>query len=449
MKKMSLRLRLVVGFILIILLCGGSAALLSWLQTRENVNELFDTQQLLFARRLATLDPHNLTPDSLSAKKSKKLLHHNRGDVDDDVLTFAIFTRDGQRVADDGDHGRKIRFAADKRGFTESRLINDDDRWRIVWLNSADNQYRIAVGQKEEYRQDMTADMVSASLYPWLYALPLMVILLFWLLTRELSPLRRLTYALENRPPDAAQQLKAGGIPKEVLPLVQALNGLFARTSQMIARERRFISDAAHELRSPLAALRVQAEVAQLAGEDIAARTRALDNLTGGIDRASRLVDQLLTLSRLDNTNDLETAPAEMQNLLQQAIVEQYQAATQAEIQLSLEAPPQPIMVQGNGLLLSLLVRNLLDNAIRYGRVGGSVRLVLSANQLRVLDDGPGIDEAMIERIEERFFRPPGQQQQGSGLGLSIVRQIAQLHNMQMSLANRDEGGLSITLSWT
>ncbi|SFN54355.1 two-component system, OmpR family, sensor histidine kinase QseC [Izhakiella capsodis] len=449
MKKISLRLRLVVGFILIVLLCGGTAALLSWLQTRENINELFDTQQLLFARRLATLDPHNLTPHSLSEKKSKKLLRHNRGNVDDDVLAFAIFTRDGKRVADDGDHGREIGFEPDKQGFSNSRLINDDDRWRIVWLDSADYQYRIAVGQKEKYREEMTADMVSASLYPWLYALPLMVILLFWLLTHELSPLRRLTYELEKRSPDATHQLKPARIPKEVFPLVQALNGLFSRTSRMISRERGFISDAAHELRSPLAALRVQAEVAQLSGEDASTRTRALNNLTGGIGRASRLVDQLLALSRLDNTGDLETAPTEIQTLLRQAIVEQYPTATQAGIQLSLEASSQPVIIQGDSLLLSLLMRNLLDNAIRYGGAGGEVQLLLSTNQLKIIDNGPGIDEALITRIEERFFRPPGQKQQGSGLGLSIVRQIAQLHNMKMALANRPEGGLCVTLSWT
>lgn len=448
-KPVSLRLRLMIGMVLLTLLCGGTASLQSWFQTRDNVDELFDTQQLLFARRLATIDPHNLITNSNQLKKTKKLVRHHHGDFDDDVLAFAIFTRDGQPVVNDGDHGRKIRFRGDRDGFTDDRLTDDDDRWRIVWLNSADGNYRIAVGQKGEYRQDMTTDIVSANLAPWLFALPVMLVLLFWLITRELTPLRRLTEALQHRSPDAAEPLSTARIPSEVMPLVKVLNNLFARTAQMIGRERRFISDAAHELRSPLSALRVQTEVAQLADDDATARNHALNNLTTGIDRATRLVDQLLTLSRLDHSDALETSNLRLQDVLEQAIVEQYAAAEMGKITLELDAPAVSVRLRGNLLLISLLVRNLLDNAIRYSRPDGRVTLRLANGELQVLDEGPGVSEDDLARIGERFFRPPGQEKPGSGLGLSIVRQIGQLHGMQLTLANRPQGGFSVSLRWS
>ncbi len=228
-----------------------------------------------------------------------------------------------------------------------------------------------------------------------------------------------------------------------------ALNGLFSRISAMMHRERRFTSDAAHELRSPLAALQVQSEVIQLAADDEAMRTHALQQLDAGITRATRLVDQLLTLSRVE-ADDARSAfqSVDLQRTLQDTLIAQLPLADNAGVTLRLHAQAEPV-IQGHPLLLSLLVRNLLDNAIRYTPAGSDVDLWLEANSLRIEDNGTGVSEADLQRLGERFWRPAGQEKSGSGLGLSIVRNIAHLHDMQIAFNQRQGGGLCVTLRWS
>lgn len=444
MKQMSLRARLMIGFLLLTAISWGVASVSAWLQARDTINELFDTQQMLFAKRLITLDPHELTRSALP--ETKKILADHRGAQEDDALAFAIFTRTGKRVFDDGDNGKDFLFEPDYRGFRDGRLRDDDDLWRMVWLNTPDGHYVVVVGQEWEYRDEMTGAVVRSTLLPWLFALPIMLLLLLWLLQRELAPLKQIARQLQHRSPDDTAALSASRLPSEIRPMVDALNGLFSRIHQMLQRERRFTSDAAHELRSPLAALKVQSEVVQLAHDDAEMRQHALTHLDVGIDRATRLVDQLLTLSRLDGHQTLaEGEIVDLAQLMQQAVIEQDAVAQRAGITLRLEDQAgAKRQRQGHPLLLSLLLRNVLDNAIRYGRPGGTVTLMLREQQLEIYDDGPGVSAEALQRIGERFYRPPGQEKSGSGLGLSIVQHIAAIHGMKMQLANRPQGGFSV-----
>lgn len=449
MNLASLRLRLMLGFVLLTLIGWGAASIGAWWQTRHNINMLFDTQQMLFARRLATMNPEQLSHSPLSLPKTKKLLRHHRGEQEDDALAFAVFTHDGQMVMNDGDNGKDFLFSAYQRnGFTDGKLQGDDDLWRMVWLSTPDKQYVVVVGQEWEYRDDMTRDIVHANLLPWLIALPVMMLLLLWLVTYELAPLKRIARQLRERTPDDDTPLQEARVPQEVRPLLAELNALFQRTGDMLVRERRFTSDAAHELRSPLAALKVQTEVAQLAHDDEKMRHRALQNLDAGIDRATRLVDQLLTLSRLDSEGELETQPVDLHQLLQQAAVDHYVKARATETEIVLNAPDAAVIRPGNALLLSLMIRNLLDNALRYSPPGGHTELNLTRNSIEVADNGPGVSREALQRIGERFYRPPGQEKTGSGLGLSIVSHIARLHGMRVQFANRDEGGFAARIYW-
>lgn len=447
MRSVSLFLRLGIGFVLLLGICWASASLSAWHQTRETINELFDTQQMLLAKRLLTLDFSSL--DNATLPKTKQLLRHHRGDQDDDALAFAVFTHDGRQVMNDGDNGRYLPFEADYQGFHDGQLTNDDDSWRLVWLTTPDKQFRVVVGQEWEYRDDMTRDLMNASVLPWLIALPFMLLLLISLVWSELRPLKQLAQQLAQRAPDDGTPLKAERVPKEVQPLVIALNGLFGRINAMIHRERRFTSDAAHELRSPLAALQVQSEVIQLAADDETMRTHALKQLDTGIARATRLVEQLLTLSRVE-ADDARNAfePVSLKQTLQEALAAQLPLADKTGVTLRLHADADP-QIQGNPLLLSLLVRNLLDNAIRYTPAGSEVDVRLQANSLSVEDNGDGLNEADLQRLGERFWRPPGQEKSGSGLGLSIVRNIAQLHAMQLTFSRRPNSGLCVTLRWS
>lgn len=444
--RLSLRVRLTLIFLILAAIAWAASSFVAWKKTTDKVDELFDTQLMLFAKRLSTLDINELNATERMAQTPKKFKH---GHVDDDALTFAVYTTDGKMVLHDGDNGRNIPYSYRREGFDNGKLDDDDDLWRFIWLTSADGKYRIVVGQEWEYREDMALSIVTAQLVPWLIALPLMLLILIILLHRELLPLKKLAQALRLRDPESSEPLSSQGVPSEVRPLVESLNQLFARTHNMMVRERRFTSDAAHELRSPLAALKVQTEVAQLSVDDPQAREKALLQMHAGIERATRLVDQLLTLSRLDSLDNLQdVATLSLADVLQSSVMDIWQPAQQAQIDVRLQINAQNVMRTGQPLLLSLLVRNLLDNAIRYSPKGSVVYVTLDANRFTVRDNGPGVTPETMAHIGERFYRPPGQQVTGSGLGLSIVRRIATLHGMTASFGNAPEGGFSATVQW-
>ncbi|QXA48276.1 two-component system sensor histidine kinase QseC [Enterobacter cancerogenus] len=444
--KLSLKLRLTLLFLLLSLAAWFAASLVAWQQTTHKLDKLFDTQQMLFAKRLLTMDLDEVRAPERMRDIPKKVKH---GRLDDDALAFAIFSADGDMILNDGENGRDIPYHYRRDGFDDGRLKDDNDAWRFVWLTSPDGKYRVVVGQEAEYRQEMALDVVSSQLTPWLVALPVMLLLLIVMLSRELKPLKKLAQTLRSRSPDATDTLSTQGVPAEVRPLLDSLNHLFTRTQEMMSRERRFTSDAAHELRSPLAALKVQTDVAQLYLDDPQAQAKALAQMHAGIDRASRLVDQLLTLSRLDSLDNLDNIePLALADLLQSAVMDIYHPAQQAGIDIRLNINAPQATRTGQQLLLSLLVRNLLDNAIRYSPRGSVVDVTLNARSFSVRDNGSGIAPDALARVGERFYRPPGQDETGSGLGLSIVKRIATLHGMRVSLANGAESGLDVTVSW-
>lgn len=446
LARLSLRLRLTLLFAVLTAAAWGVASVIAWQQTSKKLDKLFDTQQLLFARRLSVMNFEELRAPPASLGEKKKVRH---GHIDDDALAFAIFTRDGKMVLNDGENGEDIQWHSQREGFSDGYLRGDDDEWRFLWLTTADGRHRIAVGQEWDYRREMAMDIVTSQLTPWMIALPLMFVLLIVLLSRELAPLKHLARTLRLRAPDSAESLSVEKIPTEVRPLVESLNQLFQRTHDVMLRERRFTSDAAHELRSPLAALKVQTEVAQLSLDDPQGREKALAQLHQGIDRATRLVDQLLTLSRLDSLAQLDDVqPVAIDDLLRSAVMEMYHPAQQAGIELRLHLNVSGISRTGQPLLLSLLVRNLLDNAVRYSPRGSQVDITLNAREFRVRDNGPGISPQALARIGERFYRPPGQDATGSGLGLSIVRRIASLHGMRVKFANARDGGFEARVDW-
>ncbi|MDM3274257.1 two-component system sensor histidine kinase QseC [Citrobacter sp. Ce119] len=445
-QRLSLRVRLTLIFLILASATWAVSSFVAWKQTTDNVDELFDTQLMLFAKRLSTLDLDELKASERIAHTPKKFKH---GHIDDDVLTFAVYTPEGKMVLHDGDNGQYIPYSYRREGFDDGYLTGDNDKWRFVWLTSADKKYRIVVGQEWEYREDMALAIVTTQLVPWLIALPLMLLILIVLLSLELKPLKKLAQALRLRDPESEDPLSLKGIPGEVRPLVESLNQLFIRIHTTMVRERRFTSDAAHELRSPLTALKVQAEVAQLSDDDPQARQKALMQMQTGIERATRLVDQLLTLSRLDSLDNLQdVAEISLEELLQSAVMDIYHPAQQAHIDVRLQINAHDITRTGQPLLLSLMVRNLLDNAIRYSPQGSIVEVTLNARNFSVKDNGPGITPEVLTHIGERFYRPPGQSVTGSGLGLSIVRRIATLHRMSASFGNAPQGGFEAKVSW-
>lgn len=443
-SRRSLRLRLSLFFSLFMLTTWLAAALFSWQTCRSYINEFFDSQQMLVARTLAVTD---LTPapdelphigDMLPGVKK-----HAIGKLEDEAIAFAIFSPQGERLLTDGSKGRRFLFEPSRRGFINEPLRDDDDTWRILWMDSRDGRHVIAVGQEMDYRSDMALEMLEGQLFPWLILLPVLLAGLFILLTRELAPLRSMAAGLQARDPEDTSALDLRRLPLEVLPMAESLNGFFARTKDMLTRERSFISDAAHELRTPLAGLRIQAQVAAQPGIAPETREEALSFLKQGIDRCSRLIDQLLALSRLEashmsghtpSVGSLPLSTVVWSNLLAEHLPAYRTRLEKSGQRLESQLSSLNAGVQGNAALLSMLLRNLLENAAAYTPEGGLVRVTLDHDGLTVQNDCACLPEEYVSRLGERFFRPPGQEKSGSGLGISIVRRIASIHGFRLDI---------------
>lgn len=447
MKKMSLRLRLIISFLIVSTCVWTAAAVISWQESRDQMDEFFDTYQLLLARQLSTADWTNLTADM--QKKSNRLIENvdDDGEEEDEALGFAVFNRRGEMIFNDDENGRDFIYSPEASGFVNQKIGRKKDMWRIFWLTSADKNFTIAVGQELEFRDDAALELVEETLLPWLVGLSVLLLAVIWMVSRELRPLRRIADELSERDSDNLHPLSLSGQASEILPLIKAINTQFSRIEQMLQRERGFISDSAHELRSPLTALKVQLEVALLADDDAAARHQALQKLNQGIDRSTRLVEQLLALSRLDSAaaaaND---EPLDWPALVNAAVNEQLPAAEEKKINVKTSTDGSAPTTCGQPLLWALLLRNLLDNAVRYSPEEAQISIELKDETLSVTNSNTVVAAEYLPRLKERFFRPAGQKSTGSGLGLSIVERIAELHRCRVALTN-DDGNFRVTVS--
>lgn len=447
MKKMSLRLRLIISFLIVSTCVWSAAAVISWQESRDQMDEFFDTYQLLLARQLSTADWTNLTADM--QKKSNRLIENvdDDGEEEDEALGFAVFNRRGEMIFNDDENGRDFIYSPEASGFVNQKIGRKKDMWRIFWLTSADKNFTIAVGQELEFRDDAALELVEETLLPWLVGLSVLLLAVIWMVSRELRPLRRIADELSERDSDNLHPLSLSGQASEILPLIKAINTQFSRIKQMLQRERGFISDSAHELRSPLTALKVQLEVALLADDDAAARHQALQKLNQGIDRSTRLVEQLLALSRLDSAaaaaND---EPLDWPALVNAAVNEQLPAAEEKKINIKTSTDGSAPTTCGQPLLWALLLRNLLDNAVRYSPEEAQISIELKDETLSVTNSNTVVAAEYLPRLKERFFRPAGQKSTGSGLGLSIVERIAELHRCRVALTN-DDGNFRVTIS--
>jgi two-component system, OmpR family, sensor histidine kinase QseC len=291
-------------------------------------------------------------------------------------------------------------------------------------------------------------------------ALPILAVALWWAVRRGLLPLRELSHTLALRQPHTLEPLAQAEMPTEMLPMIQALNDLFERIAHMIASERRFTADAAHELRTPIAAIRAQAQVAQGAGSDVAQREHALQATLAGCDRATRLVEQLLTLARLEATSPtampaaLEaTAPrVDLSSITRHVAADLVPTALARQHTLELEAEA-PCPIAANDMLTAVLVRNLVDNAIRYSPNGARIRVCVlheaAQSTLLVEDSGTAMTALEMARLGERFFRVLGGGESGSGLGWSIVKRIADVSHAQVQVSRSALlGGLAVQVVW-
>lgn len=300
---------------------------------------------------------------------------------------------------------------------------------------------------EKHVQHELAEHLLMTMLTPLLFGLPVLGLWLWFATRRGLAPLDALARDLAQRSPQRLDPLSPSEAPLEAKTLLDTLNALLARLAAALENERRFTGDAAHELRTPIAAILAQAQVAARA-RDAVERDHALDQLAMSARRASHLVDQLLMLARLDPAQALPKTDVRLDRLVTEVCAEHGAAALAKEIALALDAP-DPVVVRGNEAMLRVLVRNLLDNALRYTPAGGKVGVRVTADELVVADDGPGIPPAARARVLERFHRLAGQESEGCGLGLSIVAKIAELHEARLTLGSGLDGkGLGVTVAF-
>ncbi|HUR87663.1 MAG TPA: ATP-binding protein [Ramlibacter sp.] len=327
-------------------------------------------------------------------------------------------------------------------GFSDARV--DGVRYRIYSLRTPEHTVQIA--QDLDARLERARALAWRAILPIVLLAPILMLAVWWLINSALAPVQRMRKQVAARPANDLSPLPTRGLPEEVLPLVDEINLLFERLLQARSAQQQFIADAAHELRSPLAALKLQAQALRKTTDD-GARQAALERLNEGMERAIELSGQLLALAREEAGAAI--APSEAVNLEQlarEAVAEVLPQAQARGIDIGL-APGASLTVQGQRQALHVLLRNLLDNAIKYTPQGGTVDIRMDNMQLIVEDSGPGIPAAEYERVFDRFYRVPGSDAAGSGLGLAIVKAVADRHHAQVELSRSQRlGGLAVAV---
>lgn len=429
----SLQRRLLATVMTVIVLAAAVLAGTAWRSALRQADEMFDYHLQQMAHALRGGLP--LAPPTLEADGSDEYL-------------VQIWGRDGVQLF------RSVPTPLPPRavlGFSDARL--DGVHYRVY---SVQTPYQtIQIAQNRDARQARARALALRATLPMALMAPPLMLLAWWGIRRSLAPLARTRAEVAVRAADDLSPLQATGLPDEVLPLVDEINALFGRLDQAFAAQRAFVANAAHELRSPLAALKLQAQAVERAADD-AARATALARLQQGIDRAIRLMQQLLLLARQEAAVQ-DSAPLPrlaLAPLARQAVADALPQAQARGIDLGLDIEghgdgDETVLpaVRGDADALAILLRNLLDNAIKYSPEGGRIDVVLGPLSVAVHDNGPGIAPAERARVFERFYRSPDAAAGGSGLGLTIAHAIAERHGATLALdASTRLGGLAATL---
>ena len=435
----SLQRRLLVLVLGVVTGVWLAAAALTWVDARHELDELLDGHLAQAAALLVVQQAREVGEDSDA--DDAPILHRYAPKV-----AFQVF-HEG-RLALRSPNAPELPMTESGRpfepGFRTVKVAGV--AWRVFAAEGAERDVQVYVSERVDSRGSILWAVLRSSLAPLLAALPLLALALWWAVYSGLAPLRKLGRTLAERRPQALEPVALERPPSEMVPMLEALNALFGRIDRMMEVERRFTADAAHELRTPIAAIRAQAQVA-LAESDHALRRHALLATLQGCDRATRLVEQLLTLSRLDAGAVPELVPTELAALVREVVSESAANAIAKGQEIELDAGAQ-CPVRGDPVLLAVLVRNLVDNAIRYSPAGAKLRIgvraAASGVSLQVEDSGPGLGTADAQRLGERFFRVLGSDEEGSGLGWSIVRRVAAAHAAQVRIERSERlGGLA------
>lgn len=454
--KFSIRKFLLINLLLAILITTSLTAIGNYYLDQKDIQEHLDTLMAVSA-----LSYQALLGDDLSARPLTKIqkdlesiprkieidyprphLYEQPPEYYLDKFNFQVWS-DGGKLLLHSTSAPKIPLNTDTDGFSNN--VVDQQKWRVFTSYNPNAGVRTVVAERNDARNELGQRIAQDDIYIMLLTFPLSGLLIWIIIGRGLKSLDTVAEEVANRAPSHLEQVNLTEVPDEIRPLIDELNKLFFRLKEGFERETRFTADAAHELRTPLAALKTQAQVA-LNSNNIEDKNAALLKLIASVNRSTHIVQQLLIMSKLvpeaASINDLDAI--NLIKITREILAMLAPAAIEKHIELELESDEDTPNFSGNATAIGILIRNLVDNAIRYSNEDGRVivRVYLQQQELvlSVEDNGPGIPVELQKRVFERFFRVLGNKSPGSGLGLAIVQQICTLHNGRVVLESPSVG---------
>ncbi|MGY2216149.1 sensor histidine kinase [Pseudomonas sp. K5002] len=451
----SVRARILIPVLVLILLGDG---LISWLVLRDShheIEEVYDAQLAQSARLLQGVlrqrDPGDADWDRLYQafdQAMSRVGEDGAAHPYETRLTFQVWRADGQLLVRSTDAPI---LNAPPTTLGPHDLMENGNDWCAFMLADMQQGLLIWVGERDDIRQDVIQRIIRHTLWPILIGVPLLALLIWLTIGWGLKPLRAMAQAIRGRDSNTLRPLQLEPLPADLEPMQTALNRLLVQVDDLLERERRFIADAAHELRTPLAILRIHAQNAQSA-ETEEQRREALDFLVNGVDRATRIGSQLLTMARIEpQLNNTVRVRVPLTELVREELAELTPLAMEKGVELVLEGDEE-CWIETDPIALAIALQNLVTNALNFSPAGSEVRVVVREEdsgvvQLCVEDAGPGIDEGEIGRLFERFYSRGNAN--GAGLGLAIVQMIVGKIGGRLELYNREVGGLCARLSFS
>ncbi|QID17122.1 sensor histidine kinase [Nitrogeniibacter mangrovi] len=373
----------------------------------------------------------------------------------DDTVYYQVADRQGEVVAGDWEipwAPPPVRLLPDEVYYRDDVIQGEEVRIAYQFLRTEPDPTRapvlVQIAETRNKRAELASQVVTGVLLPQFAIIPLAVILVWVGLSRGISPLSRLQTLIRRRRPTDLSPISTTGVPEELRPLIVAFNEMMSRLEENLQAQQRFIADAAHQMRTPLTGLRMQTELA-LDETDPELLHDSLSRIARSTERASHLINQLLTLARAESSSEKIYAveQVDLEMLVREVAHDLFPRAQARAIDLGVEDTGWPLLIDGNPVMLNEMIANLVDNAIKYTPEGGSVTIRTQATDFAILeveDTGIGIPEEDRERVFERFYRVLGSDADGSGLGLPIVREIAEMHRASVTLKPNPAGKGSI-----
>jgi len=454
--KTSIRKFLLINLLLAITITTSLTAIGNYYLDQNDIQEHLDTLMAISALSYQSLLVGDIyqnhrseiqtnldsIPKRIESYYKEFAMKSNQSSHFADKFNFQVWTYDGKLLLHTNDVS-KTPLTTNTNGFSDQFINNN--KWRVFTTSNDKTKIRTVLAERYGTRNELGHLIAQDDFYIMLLTFPLSGLLIWIIISRGLDSLDKVAEEVSNRAPTYLEPVNIAVIPEEIKPLIDELNKLFFRLKEGFEREKRFTADAAHELRTPLAGIKTQAQIA-LNTKDLDEKNNAIYKLLASVNRATHIIQQLLTMSRLvsDAEGVNELIDINLPKITREVLANLATSAIEKNIELELQANESIPTFTGNPTSISIIVQNLVDNAIRYSNENSEVivKIYHKENDIvfEVHDNGPGIPKELRTRVFERFFRILGNKSPGSGLGLAIAKQIANMHHGQIKLESNPKG---------